>query len=85
MSFKPPMPDSPVERARRAGPCGNGKWPGIATVYKRIAAGCQKMAEDPSTYLSDDHVQAMADLGSGHEQRMKARQLWMIDRGYITI
>ncbi len=75
------MRDSPVETARKAGPCGNGEWPGFAAVYAKIAAACQRMAK--RCYLSDDHVQTMADLGSGHEERMKWRLHWLRTYGYL--
>lgn len=34
-----PYKDSPVEEARKAGPCGDGCWPGFAAVYQKISAG----------------------------------------------
>lgn len=76
--------DSPVEEARKAGPCGDGNWPGYSEVYRRIAAACDKMAVTPYLHLSDIHVDTMADLGSGHEERMKSRQMWLREYGYIT-
>ncbi len=76
--------DSPVEQARKAGPCGNGDWAGYSHVYANIAKGAEKMAQNPYRRCSEDHVQAMADLGSGHEERMKARQMWLREYGYIA-
>jgi hypothetical protein len=41
------------------------------------------MARQRYVYLSDDHVQTMADLGSGCEERMKSRLWWLRTYGYI--
>ena len=76
-------PDSPVMVALRAGPRGEGNWPGFAHVYRNIALGAQRMAETRYVYLSQDHVETMADLGSGHEERMKWRQMWLREFGYL--
>lgn len=78
-----PMPESPVETARKAGPCGDGQWRGYSYVYKRLAEGAEAMARRPYVRLSDDHVQTMADLGSGHEERMKWRLWWLRTYGYV--
>jgi hypothetical protein len=75
--------DSPVEVARKSGPCGNGDWAGFDSVYRRISQACDKMGAGPHTRLSDSHVQTMADLGSGHEERMKYRLHWLITYGWI--
>lgn len=75
--------DSPVEQARKAGPRGDGQWLGFSYVWSKIQEGCIKMAQDPYVHLSDDHVNAMGDLGSGHEERMKARLWWMREHNYI--
>lgn len=75
--------DSPVEKARKLGPCGNGNWAGFDIVYKNIAKAAQKMAESRSMYLSTEHIETMGDLGSGHEERMKYRQIWLITYGYL--
>lgn len=78
-----PLPqDSPVEAARKAGPRGDGKWPGFGHVYAKIAQGCEKMGQH--SWLSDDHIQSMADLGSGHEERMKYRLHWLRTYGWIV-
>lgn len=76
--------DSPVEAARKAGPCGNGEWPGFVKVYQKISTACDKMGANPREHLSDIHVDTMADLGSGHEERMKYRLMWLRAYGYIT-
>jgi hypothetical protein len=75
--------DSPVEQERKSDPCGNGNWPGFESVWDRIQIGCHKMARAKYMYLSQDHVESMADLGSGHEERMKARLHWMYTYGWI--
>lgn len=69
--------DSPVERERKAGPCGDGNWPGFSAVYAKISAAAEKMARAPHVHLYADHVATMADLGSGHEERMKYRLHWL--------
>lgn len=74
---------SPVEQARLAGPCGAGDWPGFGQVYFNIARGAEAMARNSRIHLSEDHVQTMGDLGSGHEERMKARQFWLRDYGWL--
>ena len=76
--------DSPVDVALHEGPRDTSDWPGYKHVWNRVQEGCQKMAEAPHVHLSQDHVDAMADLGSGHEERMKGRMHWMIDRGYLV-
>lgn len=78
-----PMPDSPVEQALKAGPRGNGEWSGFSAVFRMIAQGAEAMARREYVYLSQDHVDTMADLGSGHEERMKARLHWLRMYGYI--
>ncbi len=75
--------DSPVEKARKAGSCGDGNWPGFKEVYQKIAKGAQRMSESKSTYLSTDHIETMGELGSGHEERMKYRLHWLLIYGYI--
>lgn len=75
--------DSPVEKARKAGPTGNGNWAGYDSVYTAISKACEKMAEDRYVWLSDIHVATMADLGSGHGERMKNRLCWLIVNGYV--
>ena len=75
--------DSPVDIALRAGPRGKADWPGWDSVYTKIARAAEKMAQTRHVHLSDDHIATMADLGSGHEGRMKERLWWLRDRGYI--
>ena len=76
-SFNAPLPDSPVESARKAGPLGNAGWPGFPAVYRKIAGACERMGRTKYAHLSEEHVQTMADLGSGHEERMKYRLVWL--------
>ena len=78
-----PILDSPTERARKAGPLGDGKWPGYDSVYIRISRACDEMAKNRRIHLSQDHIETMADLGSGHEERMKNRLWWLRERGWI--
>jgi len=75
--------ESPVQKALREGPRGNGEWAGYAHVYGKIAAGCEVMARNAYRRCSEDHVKSMADLGSGHEERMKYRLMWMREYGYV--
>jgi hypothetical protein len=75
--------DSPVEQARKAGPCGNGDWAGYSHVYANLAAAADKMGRDAGFRLSDSHVDTMADLGSGDENRMKYRQMWLRQYGWL--
>jgi len=77
------MPDSPVDVALRQGPRGDGQWPGFAKVYSNIERGAEKMATTPHVRLGQDHIDTMADLGSGHEERMKWRQMWLREYGYL--
>ena len=81
---RPAMGPSPVEVARRAGPCGDGKWAGFDIVYLRISRAAEKMGLSDSYRLSDVHINTMADLGSGHEERMKARLGWLMSYGWLT-
>ena len=75
--------DDPVEQARKAGPQGNGEWPGFDYVYRKITEACEAMAQQRYVYLSNEHIETMADLGSGHEERMKCRLMWLRARDYI--
>jgi hypothetical protein len=74
-----PLGPSPTDIALRSGPRGNGLWPGFSTVYSRISRGAEYLGR--TAHLSDDHIDTMADLGSGHEERMKARVLWLLQKG----
>ncbi len=76
--------DSPVEHARKAGTCGDGNWAGFSHVYANIARGAEKMALNAYLRCSEDHVNTMADLGSGDENRMKYRQMWLRQYGWIA-
>lgn len=85
MSTRNRLPrDNPVTEALKAGPRGDGNWPGFAHVYANIAKGAERMAQTKYVYLGEDHVQTMADLGSGHEERMKYRQMWLRTYGYLN-
>ena len=76
--------DSPVTRRLKDGARGNGDWLGFDHVYQNLAAACEKMAQSQSYYLSDAHVDTMADLGSGNEERMKYRQMWLREYGWLA-
>ena len=78
-----PLPDYPVEQRRRELPRGDGNWHGYEYVYKQLDAGCMAMARASYVYLSDEHVNAMAILGCGHEETMKAEMWRMRGRGFI--
>lgn len=75
--------DSPVDQALKAGPRGNGQWPGFDSVYSHIARACDKMGLSHNVQCSDDHVDTMADLGSGDEERMKYRLGWLRIYGWL--
>ena len=74
---------SPIDIALMAGPRGKGDWQGWDTVYSNIARAAEAMGRSNHAHLSQDHIETMADLGSGHEERMKARQFWLRDKGWI--
>lgn len=65
-------------------PKGCGEWPGYNTVYRRLATACERMAQTKYIYLSDEHARAMAILGCGHEETMKAEQARLAMRGFLT-
>lgn len=73
---------SPTEVMLKAGPRGNGNWPGFDAVYRKIQYAVHKMAAS-SSYLSEAHIETMADLGSGHEERMKYRLHWLMTYGWL--
>ena len=85
--FQQTMPgvpqDSPVEQARKAGPLGDGNWPGWESVYQKIWEAANKMGMTKYVYLSQEHIDTMADLGSGHEERMKYRLNWLRMYGWL--
>lgn len=85
--------DSPVERERKAGNCGNGKWDGFDVVYLRLQRVAERLGKGrtPSRLIhascpppSQDHVDVMAAMGSGHEGRMKEWVMYAIGRGWLT-
>jgi len=75
--------DSPVEIERKLGQNGDGSWAGYDAVWSKIQSACEKMALDKQIYLSAAHIDAMADLGSGHEERMKRRLMWLREYGWV--
>lgn len=77
------MPDSPVEQRRKELPRGDCKWAAYDHVYANISKACGKMGLDKHAHLSGLHIEAMAVLGSGHEETMKAMQMRLRDEGWI--
>lgn len=73
--------ESPVETIRKELPRGKGDFPGYSRCYTIISAACQRLAES-NLYLSDEHVRAMAILGCGHEETMKAEMMRLMHRGF---
>ena len=76
------MPLSPTEQVRKNLPRGDGAWPGFDYVYGQLYAACDAMAKS-SLHLSDEHIRAMAVLGCGHEETMKAEMWRLRGRGFI--
>lgn len=74
--------DSPVEIERKEGLNGDGDWPGFNSVYTKISEAADRMGMS-DCWLSDFHVSTMADLGSGHEERMKARLMLLRVYGWL--
>lgn len=89
------MNDSPVMREIRNGPRGNGQWTGYDKVYARLQLVAHKLGAGRRVYQtyyathcerpSQDHIDVMAALGSGHEERMKATLHYCITRGWLTV
>jgi hypothetical protein len=48
-----------------------------------ITNAAERMGSSPHTRCSEEHVKTMADLGSGHEERMKWRLGWLRTYGWI--
>jgi len=68
--------DSPVDKELKEYKRGDRNWKGWESVYDRINKACHDMAIN-GVCLTDLHVEAMAALGSGHEERMKS-MLWKL-------
>jgi hypothetical protein len=77
-----PMSDSPVDIALKAGLRSDGNWPGFSAVYRKISDAAERIGCS-SSRLSEFHVDTMADLGSGHEERMKWRLHWLRTYGWL--
>jgi len=75
--------ESPVSQRLREIPRGNGEWPGYSHVYANLARGCEAMGRNVYVRLSEEHINAMAVLGSGDENGMKYEQARMRRRGFI--
>ncbi len=78
-----PAQDSPVEQRRKELPRGRGDWPGYSHVYANLAKGCEVIARNPYLRCSEEHINAMAILGSGDEHLMKYEQMRMRSRKFI--
>jgi hypothetical protein len=66
-----PMGPSPVEQRQAELPKGDGDWPGAEHVWRKLQEASHYLAKNKHTYLSADHVECMAAMGSGHEETMK--------------
>ena len=65
------MKDSPVEQLRKTLPQGDGQWAGFDHVYTQLQKAANHLAQGAYTRCSEDHVEVMATMGSGHEETMK--------------
>ena len=63
--------DSPVEARRKEMPKGDGDWFGYDRCYDRLKSATEHLARSQHTRLSQDHIDMMAAMGSGHEETMK--------------
>jgi hypothetical protein len=63
--------DSPVEKRRKEMPQGDCSWPGYEHVVLTLQIAASNLARGHYTCLSDDHIDIMAALGTGHEETMK--------------
>ena len=63
--------DSPVEARRKEMPKGGGDWFGYDRCYDRLKSAAEHLAGNQHTRLSQDHIDIMAAMGSGHEETMK--------------
>lgn len=73
--------ESPVEAELKTLPRDNGDWSGFSYVYDQISKACDVMGKTPHIALSNEHVHAMAVLGCGHEETMKAEMWRLRNRG----
>lgn len=63
--------DGVVEQVRKALPKGSGDWPDYNSVYSQLQKSCDELAKDIYLRCGSIHVEAMAALGSGHEDTMR--------------
>ena len=75
--------DSPVEQLRKDGDNGNADWMGYVYVYRQISDACEAMGLSKEFRGNQFHVESMADLGSGHEERMKYRMMLLREYGWM--
>ena len=75
--------DSPVEQIRKELPRGDGNWAGFESCYSRLQVAASKMALNGHLRGSQEHIEVMAAMGSGHEETMKHRIHWCYTFGWL--
>jgi hypothetical protein len=77
--------DDPVEKLRKSLPQKDHDWPGHAYVWNKLQEAAHFLALNKNRYLylSDDHVEIMAVMGTGNEELMKYQLLLARDRGWV--
>jgi hypothetical protein len=77
--------DNPTEKLRKTLPKGNGDWPGYNYVWNKLQEAAHFLALNKNRYLylSNDHVEIMAVMGTGNEELMKGKMLFARDMGWI--
>lgn len=69
------LQDNPTEKLRKTFPRGSGDWPGSGYVWNKLQEAACYLALNKQTYLSDDHIEIMAVMGTGNEELMKDKLL----------
>jgi hypothetical protein len=77
------LQDNPVEKLRKSLPQKDNDWPGHAYVWNKLQEVAHFLASNKHIYLSDDHIEIMAVMGTGNEELMKGKLLLARDRGWI--
>lgn len=69
--------DSPVEQRRKelSKEFPAAQFNGSAYVFGQLQSAAHAMAKAPFVYLSDEHIECMAIMGTGNEQLMKD-EMW---------
>jgi len=75
--------DDPITQRLNDGPRGKADWPGWSEVYDMLSRASKAMGDSPHVRMSDAHIDVMADMVSGHEERMKYRLMWLRTYGWI--